>query len=134
MRDVLVLSGARTPFGRFGSAMKDVGAAGLGTIALRAALANSGVEAARVDNVVVGNVIQTGEDFAYLARHLALAAGVPQATPAMGVNRLCGSGMQAVLSAAHAIALGESELAAAGGQGIAMVLEAFCALHEEVFH
>ncbi|HYG58387.1 MAG TPA: acetyl-CoA C-acyltransferase, partial [Symbiobacteriaceae bacterium] len=115
MRDVLVLGGARTPFGRFGGALKDIGAVGLGTAALEAALARSRVEAARIDNVVVGNVIQTGEDFAYLSRHIALAAGIPQTAPAMGVNRLCGSGMQAVLSAAHAIALGESELGAAGG-------------------
>lgn len=115
MEDVLILGGARTPFGSFGGALKDVSAVDLGVVAARAALERTGVPAGAVDEVVVGNVIHTGKDAPYLARHIALYAGIPVETPALTVNRLCGSGLQAAVSAAHSIRAGEATVALVGG-------------------
>jgi len=115
MEEVVILGGARTPFGTFGGSLRDVSAVDLGVAAARAALERSGVPAAAVDDVVVGNVIHTGKDAPYLARHIALYAGVPVETPALTVNRLCGSGLQAVVTAAHTIRAGEAAVALAGG-------------------
>jgi acetyl-CoA acetyltransferase family protein len=115
MPDVVFLSGARTGFGAFGGALKDISATELGSIAARAALARSGVAAGDVDHVVMGNVLQTSPDAAYLARHVGLQAGLPIETPAVTVNRLCGSGFEAVIQAAHQIQLGESRVVMAGG-------------------
>ncbi|WP_273377439.1 acetyl-CoA C-acetyltransferase [Symbiobacterium thermophilum] len=115
MEDVLILGGARTPFGTFGGALRDISAVDLGVAAARAALERTGVPAAAVDEVVVGNVIHTGKDGPYLARHIALYAGVPVETPALTVNRLCGSGLQAAVSAAHTIRAGEASVALVGG-------------------
>ncbi|WP_026973868.1 acetyl-CoA C-acetyltransferase [Alicyclobacillus contaminans] len=114
-RAVYVLDGARTAFGGFGGALSGVTATALGTAAARAALEKSDVAADLVDNVVFGNVIQSHNGSAYLARHVALDAGVPVAVPALTVNRLCGSGLQAVVTAAKDILLGESFVALAGG-------------------
>src|SRR5579859_4696248 len=114
-RDVVVLGGARTPFGTFMGSLRDVTATDLGAIAAREALARAGVNPKEVDEVVFGNVMQTSRDAIYLARHVALKAGVPIETPALTVNRLCGSGLQAVVSAAQLLMLGEGTVALAGG-------------------
>src|SRR5215472_10381283 len=114
-RDIVVLGGARTPFGTFMGSLRDVSAIELGAIAAGGALADSGVEAGEVDQVVFGNVLQTSKDAIYLARHIALKAGLPIETPALTVNRLCGSGLQAVVSAAQSLLLGEGSIALAGG-------------------
>ena len=113
--DVFILGGARTPMAEYGGALKDVSALELGAIASRAALARSGVEAAWVDHAVFGNVMQTSTDAIYGARHVALRAGVPIETPALTVNRLCGSGIQSAVSGAQLIQLGEADIVLAGG-------------------
>jgi acetyl-CoA acetyltransferase family protein len=114
-RDVVFLSGARTGFGTFGGMLKDLSATDLGVIAAKGALTRSGAEPANVDHVVFGNVLQTSADAIYLARHVGLRAGLPIETPAVTVNRLCGSGFEAVAQAAQQIVLGESEVVLAGG-------------------
>jgi acetyl-CoA acetyltransferase len=114
-RDIVVLGGARTPFGTFMGSLNDVSAIDLGVIAAKAALERSGVDARDVDQVVFGNVLQTSKDAIYFARHVALKAGVPIEVPALTVNRLCGSGLQAVVSAAQALLLGERTIALVGG-------------------
>lgn len=115
MTEVFVVDGARTAFGSFGGGLKDATAHHLGVAAARGALERSGLDASKVDNVVMGNVIQAHEGAPYLARHVALDAGVPIETPALTLNRLCGSGLQAVVSATQSIKLGESEVGLAGG-------------------
>src|SRR5688572_6721209 len=114
-RDIVFLSGARTGFGTFGGALKDFSATDLGAIAAKGALARSGVEPGAVDHVVFGSVLQTSADAIYLARHVGLRAGTPIDTPAVTVNRLCGSGFEAVAQAAQQIVLGESVVVLAGG-------------------
>ncbi len=109
------LSGVRTGFGAFGGALKDHSATDLGAVAARAALDRSGVEPTAVDHVVFGNVLQTSADAPYLARHVGLRAGLPIETPALTVNRLCGSGFEAVIQAGQQIRLGESRVVLAGG-------------------
>ena len=113
--DVVILAGARTPFGAFGGALRDLGAVELGVVAARGALERSGLDPARVDHVVFGNVIQGTGEVAYLARHVGLKAGCPVDTPALTVNRLCGSGLQAIVSAAQLVRLGEASAVLAGG-------------------
>ncbi len=113
--DVVILAGARTPMAEYVGAFKDVSALELGGHASREALARAGVPADAVDHVVMGNALQTSGDAIYGARHVALKAGVPVATPALTVNRLCGSGIQSVVSAAQMIRLGEARVALAGG-------------------
>ena len=115
MQDVFILSGQRTAIGDFGKSLKDIAPAKLGEIAIRAAIARSGAEAAEIQNVVMGTVIYTEPRDTYLSRVSSLDAGVPVGTPAMNVNRLCGSGLQAIVSAAQGIMLGDSALAVAGG-------------------
>lgn len=112
---VVFLSGLRTGFGSFGGTLKDLSATELGAIAAKGALARSGVEPAVVDHVVFGNVLQTSADAIYLARHVGLRAGLPVETPAVTVNRLCGSGFEAVAQAAQQIVLGQSQVVLAGG-------------------
>ena len=113
--DIVILAGARTPFGNFGGALRDVGAIDLAVTAAKGALARSGVPAEQIDDVVFGNVVHSSKDAIYLARHVALKAGVPVAVPALCVNRLCGSGLQAMVSAAQSLMLGETTYALAGG-------------------
>jgi acetyl-CoA acetyltransferase family protein len=113
--DVLILSGARTPMAEYVGAFADVSALELGAHAARAALERASVPPAWVDHVVMGNALQTSGDAIYGARHVGLKAGVPVEVPALTVNRLCGSGIQSVVSAAQMIRLGESRLAVAGG-------------------
>jgi acetyl-CoA acetyltransferase family protein len=112
---VVFLSGVRTGFGSFGGALKDLSATDLGSIASKGALSRSGVEASMVDHVVFGNVLQTSADAIYLARHVGLRSGLPIETPAVTVNRLCGSGFEAVAQAAQQIVLGQSQVVLAGG-------------------
>ncbi len=115
MKDVYIVAGARTPFGSFGGRLKDVSAEELGVAAAKEAIQRAGLEGDQIDNVVIGNVMQTHQGSPYLARHIALGGGIPQEVPALTVNRLCGSGMQAVLSGAQSIQLGESQVALVGG-------------------
>lgn len=115
MQDIYVIAGARTPVGVLQGSLSDVSAIDLGVIAAREALQRSGVDPQQVDQVVMGNVIQTSKDAIYFARHVALKAGLPIETPALTVNRLCGSGLQAIVNAAQMLRLGEGEIALAGG-------------------
>jgi acetyl-CoA C-acetyltransferase len=115
MSDVFILAGQRTAIGDYGKALKDVAPSKLGEIAIRAALAKSGIEAADIGHVVMGNVIHTEPRDAYISRVASVNAGIPVGTPALTVNRLCGSGLQAVVSAAQSIMLGDTAIAVAGG-------------------
>lgn len=115
MRDVVILSGKRTPFGTFNGVLSGVSATELGVIASKAALEAAGVGADAVDHVVFGNVMQTSADAIYLARHVCLKVGAPVPVPAVTVNRLCGSGFEAVVQGAQLIRLGEAEVVLAGG-------------------
>ena len=114
-RDVVFLSGRRTPFGTFGGTVKDWTATDLGAHAAESAIAAAGVEAQDVGHVVMGNALQTSGDAIYLARHVGLRAGLPQETPAVTVNRLCGSGFQAITQGAQEILLGQAPVALCGG-------------------
>ncbi len=113
--DIAIVNGARTPMGRYCGKLRDFTAMDLGAIAATEAMKRSGVEPAEIDHVVIGNAQQTSGDSIYGARHVALKAGVPVEVPALTVNRLCGSGMQSVVTAAQMIQLGESKIALAGG-------------------
>src|SRR5947208_10120584 len=114
-KDVVFLSGVRTGFGAFGGTLKDLSAIELGAVAARHALARSGVPANEIGHSVFGNALQTSGDAIYGARHVGLKAGLPVEVPALTVNRLCGSGIQSVVSAAQMIRLGEARWALAGG-------------------
>lgn len=114
-REVYILAGARTAVGVLQGAFSDVSAIDLGVVAAKGALERSGIDPQLVDQVVLGNVIQTSKDAIYFARHVALKAGLPIDTPALTVNRLCGSGLQAIVSAAQMLLLGEGQIALAGG-------------------
>jgi acetyl-CoA acyltransferase 2 len=113
--DIVFLSGRRTPFGAFGGTLKAWSATDLGAHAGTAAIESAGIDGGAVDHVVFGNALQTASDAIYLARHVGLKAGVPVETPALTLNRLCGSGFQAIVSAAQEIMLGEAKVALAGG-------------------
>jgi acetyl-CoA acetyltransferase family protein len=113
--EVFVVGGARTPMVDYVGALKDVSALELGAIAARGAFEKTGVKPEWVDHAVVGNVLQTSSDAIYGARHVALKAGVPVEVPALTVNRLCGSGIQAAMSGAQMIQLGEASLVLTGG-------------------
>ena len=114
-QDVYVISAARTAIGTFGGTLKDTPPIDLATTTIKAAIARSGVDAARIGHVAMGTVIPTEARDAYLGRVAAVAAGVPKETPAFNVNRLCGSGLQAIISAAQAIMLGDCEVAIGAG-------------------
>ncbi len=114
-QDIVFLSGVRTGFGKFGGSLKDLSATQLGAIAARHALERSGIEAADIDHVVFGNALQTSADAIYLARHVGLQAGVAVEVPALTVNRLCGSGFDAVIQGAQQILLDESQAVLCGG-------------------
>jgi acetyl-CoA acetyltransferase family protein len=113
--DVVFLSGVRTGFGAFGGSLKDLSAIELGAIASRQALERSGVPVGDVGHTVFGNALQTSVDAIYMARHVALKAGLPIETPAVTVNRLCGSGFEAITQGAQLIMLGETQVVLAGG-------------------
>ncbi|MCY4582965.1 MAG: thiolase family protein [Chloroflexi bacterium] len=114
MQDVVIVSGARTPVGRFGGAFKDILASDLGAVAIRAAVERAGISPEDVDEVIMGNVLQADET-GYTARRAMLKAGLPDHIPAMTVNRACSSGLEAINLAVQAIATGESEVVVAGG-------------------
>jgi len=113
--DIAIVSGARTPFGRYCGKLKDFTAQELGAIAAKCAIQRAGVEPSEFDHAVFGNAQQTSGDALYGARHVALRAGLPIETPALTVNRLCGSGMQSIINAAQMIQLGEASTVIAGG-------------------
>ena len=113
--EVMIIGGARTPMTDYVGALKDISALELGAIAARGAFERTGVKPEWVDHVVVGNVLQTSADAIYGARHVGLKAGVPIEVPALTVNRLCGSGIQAAVSGAQLIQLGEAGMVLTGG-------------------
>lgn len=113
--DVFVVAATRTAIGSFGGTLKDVPLADLAILTVKSALERSGVDAARVGQVVMGNVIPTEPRDAYLSRVAAIGAGIPVQTPAYNINRLCGSGMHAIVAAAQSIALGDAGIAVGGG-------------------
>ncbi len=113
--EIAIISGARTPFGRYCGKLKDFTAQELGAVAAKGALERAGVDPKEVDHAVFGNAQQTSGDALYGARHVGLRAGLPIETPALTVNRLCGSGMQAMVNAAQMIQLGEANVVLAGG-------------------
>jgi acetyl-CoA C-acetyltransferase len=115
MNDVYILSAVRTAIGTFGGAFKDIPPTDLAAAVTRDAVSRAGVEAVSIGHVVMGQVIATEPKDAYISRVAAINAGIPPETPALTVNRLCGSGLQAVVSAAQAIMLGDCELAVGGG-------------------
>jgi len=115
LQDVVIVSGTRTAIGDFGGSLKDLAPAELGRIVIAEALRRAGVEGREVGHVVMGQVIQSEPKDMYLSRVAAINAGIPSATPALTLNRLCGSGLQAIISAAQTITLGECAVAVAGG-------------------
>jgi len=115
MKDIVILDGARTAIGTFGGALAATTPIDLATTVARAALERSQVDAAQIGHVMFGNVINTEPQDMYLGRLAAMKAGIPDSVPAMNVNRLCGSGVQSVVSAAQALMLGDAEFALAGG-------------------
>ncbi|MET0240064.1 MAG: acetyl-CoA C-acyltransferase family protein [Sphingobium sp.] len=115
MEDVVIVSGVRTAIGTFGGSLKDVAAAELGRIVIAEAVSRAGLTPANVGHVVMGQVMPSGPSDAYLARVAAVNAGIPVATPSLTLNRLCGSGIQAIISAAQMLTLGETDIAVAGG-------------------
>jgi len=114
-RDVVIVSAVRTAVGTFGGSLKDIAPTALGATVVREALARAKVDGADVGHVVFGNVVHTEPRDMYLARVAAIEGGVHESTPCLTVNRLCGSGLQAILSAAQSILLGETEVAIGGG-------------------
>ncbi|MCC6670694.1 MAG: acetyl-CoA C-acetyltransferase [Planctomycetes bacterium] len=119
-QEIVILGGARTPMAEYSGTpgyglFKDLSAIELGAIAVRAALERTAVKPEQVDQVFMGNALQTSADAIYGARHVGLKAGLPIEVPALTVNRLCGSGIQSVISATHALKLGEAQLCVAGG-------------------
>jgi acetyl-CoA acyltransferase 2 len=112
---VYIIAGARTPMADYAGRLKDVSALELGAIAARAALAKASLAPDAVDHAVFGNVLQSSSDAVYGARHVALKAGVPVNVPALTVNRLCGSGIEAAIQGAHQILLGEAHVVLTGG-------------------
>jgi acetyl-CoA acetyltransferase family protein len=113
--DIVILDGARTPMAEYNGAFADVTAIDLGVHAAREALVRSGTEPGEIDHVVFGNALQTSGDAIYGARHVGLKAGVPKEVPALTVNRLCGSGFEAIVQGAHRILLGEAKTVLSGG-------------------
>src|SRR5437870_8323770 len=114
-QDVVILGGARTAMAEYVGAFKDVSALELGAAASRAALERTGVPPGWIEHVVMGNALQTSSNAIYGARHVGLKAGVPIEVPALTVNRLCGSGLQSIVSAAQLIQLEEADTVLAGG-------------------
>src|SRR6202041_2801803 len=113
--DIAIVSGARTPFGRYCGKLKDFTAQELGAIAGKCAIERAGLDPGEFDHAVFGNAQQTSGDALYGARHVGLKAGLPIEVPALTVNRLCGSGMQSIVTAAQMIQLGEAKTVLAGG-------------------
>ena len=115
MKNIVIVSGKRTPMGEYGGALRDFSALELGAFASKAAIEQSGFDVKEFDHAIFGNALQTSGDALYGARHVALKAGLPVEVPALTVNRLCGSGIQSIISAAQLIELGEAKTVLAGG-------------------
>ena len=115
IKDIYILGGARTPMAEYTGKLKDFSAIELGAIAARAAIERTSVPPEAIDHVVFGNVMQTSSDAVYGARHVGLQAGLPIEVPALTVNRLCGSGIQAAVSGAQMILLDEADVVLTGG-------------------
>ncbi len=115
MTEIYILSGARTAIGSFGGALAQMPPIDLATHAIRAAISRAGISPMQVGHVVMGHVINTEPRDMYLSRVAAMQAGIPETTPAMNVNRLCGSGVQAIVSAMQVLLMGDAEIAIAGG-------------------
>lgn len=115
LTDVVILDGARTAIGSFGGSLSSFSPAELGTFAANAAIERAGVDAADIDHAVFGHIIPTSPEDAYVARHIALNVGMSTGSAALNVNRLCGSAVQSVISAAQMIVMGDSRIALAGG-------------------
>ena len=114
-REVVVLSGVRTAIGGYGGSLKDSPPSELAALCVREAVSRAGIEPAEVGHVVFGNIIHTDAHDHYLARVAGVKGGLPVETPALTLNRLCGSGLQAIITAAQAIMLGDAVAAVAGG-------------------
>jgi acetyl-CoA acetyltransferase family protein len=115
IRDLVLVDGVRTPMAEYNGSFAEISAIDLGAHAARALFQRTGIDPSEIDHTVVGNALQTSPDAIYGARHVALKAGVPQEVPALTVNRLCGSGIQSVISGAHTILAGESTTCLVGG-------------------
>ena len=115
MREVVVVSAVRTAIGTFGGSLKDIPPTQLGALVVKEALARAGVDGGEVGHVVFGNVVHTEPRDMYLSRVAALDGGVKEQTPCLTLNRLCGSGLQAIVSAAQTIMLGDADIAIGGG-------------------
>ena len=115
MKDIVIVAGKRTPMGDYGGALRDFTALELGAFAAKAAIDQSKFDAGDFDHTIFGNALQTSGDALYGARHVGLRAGLPVEVPALTVNRLCGSGIQSIISAAQLIELGEASVVLAGG-------------------
>jgi len=115
IRDLVLVDGVRTPMAEYNGSFAEISAIDLGAHAARALFQRTGIDPSEIDHTVVGNALQTSPDAIYGARHVALKAGVPQTVPALTVNRLCGSGIQSVISGAHTILAGESTTCLVGG-------------------
>jgi acetyl-CoA acetyltransferase family protein len=115
LKDIVIVDGARTPMAEYNGHFSDISAIDLAVIASKEALNRSGFAGEEIDHVIVGNALQTSGDAIYGARHVGLKAGVPNRVPALTVNRLCGSGIQSVISGAEQIELGEATTVLAGG-------------------
>src|SRR4029079_2081590 len=114
MEDVVIVSGVRTPIGKFLGAYSNLSASDLGAIVIRAAVERAGLQPSQVDHVIMGCVGQVAED-GYISRHAAVKAGMPIETPALSVNRVCGSGLEAINTAARYIQTGDASVVVAGG-------------------
>jgi len=115
VKDIFIINGARTPMAEYNGHFSDITAIDLAAITAKEAMSRSGIEPDQVDHVIVGNALQTSGDAIYGARHVGLKSGVPKEVPALTLNRLCGSGIQSIISAAEQIELGEAETVLAGG-------------------
>lgn len=115
MANIFIVAAKRTPFGAFGGSLKSLTATELGVIATKSAISSAKLDPSTIDAIYFGNVIQSSADAAYLARHVGLKCGIPIATPALTLNRLCGSGFEAVIQGAKSIKLGEAKIVLCGG-------------------
>src|SRR5262249_41602236 len=115
MKEIVIVAGKRTPMAEYGGVLRDYSALDLGSIAAKAAIEQSGFQQAEFEHSIFGNALQTSGDALYGARHVALKAGLPVEVPALTVNRLCGSGIQSIVSAAQLIELSEASVVLAGG-------------------
>jgi acetyl-CoA acetyltransferase family protein len=115
MKEIVIVAGKRTPMGEYGGDLREFTALELGALASKAAISQSQINVQEFDHAIFGNALQTSGDAIYGARHIALKAGLPVETPALTVNRLCGSGIQSIISAAQLIQLGEADVVLAGG-------------------